>query len=112
MLQKLSIGTSIQAVTAALGALRGSNGPKSEKKNVILLHSMDFLGTLHPHLVNVKLTRATSVLRWLQEASRALIRKENILDRSSAYRVFPQVSLSDSCQSDHSGQDSVPVTMT
>lgn len=73
---------------------------------------MDFLGTPHPHLVNVKLTRATSVLRWLQEASRALIRKENILDRSSAYRIFPQVSLTDSCQSDHSGQDSVPETVT
>lgn len=81
MLQKLSTGTSIQAVTAALGALHGSNGPKSEK-NVILFHSMGFVGMLHPHLVNVELTRATSVLLWLQEASRALIRKENILDRS------------------------------
>lgn len=82
------------------------------KKNVILLHSMDFLGTPHPHPVNMKLTRATSVLWWLQEASRALIRKENILDSSSAYRVFPQVSLTDSCQSDHSGQDLVPETVT
>lgn len=51
-------------------------------ENVTLFHSVGFLGTLHPHLVNVKLTRATSVLLWLQEASRALIRKENILDRS------------------------------
>lgn len=81
MLQKLSTGTSIQAVTAALGALHDSNGPKSEK-NVILFHSMGFVGMLHPHLVNVELTRATSVLLWLQEASRAFIRKENILDRS------------------------------
>lgn len=37
---------------------------------------------VHSHLVNVELTRATSVLLWLQEAGRALIRKENILDRS------------------------------
>lgn len=109
MLQKLSTDISIQIVTDALGAMHCSNGPRSEKCHPLVNHG--FPGTGHPHLVDAEFTGATSVLLWLQEASRALIRTENILDRSTACSAFLHVSLTESCLRGHLGQHWVPAAM-